>query len=487
MKIRKKSKIISLGGNKKKIHRGIEFILLTLAGTLIGVSLLGQGKVSIGPLQTVLSLQPTISGGTVIDLGPLGEISFASHSGFVRVNIEVKSMTPSLATELVTSSSKIDKLRASVSDNFRSGFIQIAIKTSLAAAFISFIFIFVSFRRFKLSVGAFLLSLIISGGVASSAYLTYQPDAILQPVYRGLVQAAPSLIGSAKDIAKDFDKYRDQMTGLLSNVTNLYTAGDNLQNYALPDNSIAVLHISDLHLNPQGWDMVKQLTKSFKLDIIVDTGDITDHGSIAEDSYLSEIGRLKLPYIYVRGNHDSKHTEEVIKGFENAYVLDNSSITLSGLTFAGVGDPRFTPSKIENNRDKDPDVAATTRVFSRFLRGDLTGETIDADILLLHDPEASKELIGLSPLILTGHLHHRSTKFLDPYTLLMVQGSTGGSGLRTVADGKPDPLQASILHFDPDSKKLIAYNDISMSGLGYADVKISRFIPVYPVSDNLKE
>ena len=471
--------------NKIKKRRALEFVLLTLLGTLIGVSLLGQGKVSIGPLQTVLSLQPTISGGTVIDLGPLGEISFASHSGLVRVKIEVKSMTPALATELVTSSNKIDSLKGSISDNFRSGFIEIAIKTSFAAAFFSFLIVFVAFRRFKISAAAFLLSLMISGGVASSAYLSYQPEAILQPVYRGLVQAAPSLIGSAKDIAKDFDKYRDQMTGLLSNVTNLYSAGENLQNYALPDNSITVLHISDLHLNPQGWDMVKQLTKSFRIDIIVDTGDITDHGSIAEDSYLSEIGKLKVPYIYVRGNHDSKHTEEVIKGFKNAYVLDNSSIALAGLTFAGVGDPRFTPSKIENNRERDPDVATAARIFSKFLRGDLTGKPIDADILLVHDPEASKELIGLSPLILTGHLHHRSTKFLDTNTLLMVQGSTGGSGLRTVADGKPDPLQASILHFDPITKKLIAYNDISMSGLGYADVKISRFVPVYPTAGGL--
>ena len=90
----------------------------------------------------------------------------------------------------------------------------------------------------------------------------------------------------------------------------------------------------------------------------------------------------------------------------------------------------------------------------------------------------SKELINLSPLILAGHLHYRSTKLLPDKTLLMVQGSTGGSGLRTLTDGKPDPLQATILHFDPITKKLIAWNDITMSGIGYADVKISRHIPL---------
>ena len=468
---------------KKKI---VEFIILTIAGTLIGVSLFGHAKTSIGPLQTIVSLQPTIAGGTVIELGPLGEISFASHKGLIRVKIEVKSLTPDLATELVGSTDKLGELTNSVSNDFRRGFIEAAVKSSLAATGFSFILVFIAFRRFKLSLAASLLSLLISAAVAISAFISYQPQAIQQPTYRGLVQAAPSLIGSAKDIAQNFDKYRDQMAGLLSNVTKLYTAGENLQSYAIPDDSITVLYISDLHLNPQGWDMVKQLTKNFKISLIVDTGDISDHGTVAEDPYLNEIRNLKLPYIYVRGNHDSKHTEEVIRNFPNAHVLDNTAITLAGLTFAGVGDPRFTPDKTVAEKKDDPDVALTARKFANYLRGSLTGEPVNPDVILVHDPAMSKELSNLSPLILAGHLHYRSTKFLPDKTLLMVQGSTGGSGFRMLTDGKADPLQATILHFDPITKKLIAWNDITMSGVGYADVKISRHIPLEDVQPTKK-
>ena len=463
---------------KKRVRTLFELVFITLAGTLIGVALFGHGKAAVGPLQTVLSLQPTFSGGTLIELGPLGEISFASHSGLVGVKIEVKSMTPALATDLVSSNDKIDKLRSSVTDNLRSSFINVAIKAIIAGAIFSLLFMLLAFRSFKRSVISFILSLVISSAVAISAYLSYQPQAITQPVYRGLVQAAPSLIGSAKDIADNFDKYRDQMAGLLSNVTTLYNAGENLQDYSLPDDSIKVLHISDLHLNPQGWDMVKLLTKNFKVSVIVDTGDISDHGTPAEDPYLAEIGKLKVPYIYVRGNHDSKHTQEVISNFPNAYVLDNSAILINGLTFAGVGDPRFTPDKSEEyNEINDLDVATTARSFATYLRGAISGEPIKPDLILVHDPAMSKELLSLSPLILAGHLHHRSSKFLDETTQLMVQGSTGGSGLRALTDGKADSLEATILHFDPVTKKLIAWNNVTMSGLGYADVKISRHLP----------
>jgi len=472
------------GIKKGKARKVIEFFLLTLIGTLTGVSLFGQAKAEIGPLQTIISLQPTISGGTTIDLGPLGEIAFASHSGLAKVKIEVKSMTPSSATELVGSNSKIDQLASSVPNDFRSGFIAVAVKSSLAAATFSFLLVMLTYRRLKVSLTSSILSLSISAAVAASAFLTYEPRAIQQPVYRGLVQAAPSLIGSAKDIANNFERYRDQMSGLLSNVTTLYAAGENIENYAVPDNSISVLHISDLHLNPQGWDMVKQLTENFKVSLIVDTGDISDHGTVAEDPFLNEIGNLKIPYIYVRGNHDSKHTEEVIRSFPNAYVLDSSSISVKGLVFAGVGDPRFTPDKRENTKVSDPDVSLTARSFARYLRGAQTGMPINPDVILVHDPAMSEELDSLSPLILAGHIHFRSSKILERGSQLMTQGSTGGSGLRMLTDGKSDPLQASILYFDPKTKKLLAWNDITMSGVGYADVKISRHIP--KVSPDLK-
>src|SRR5262249_57916802 len=80
-------------------------------------------------------------------------------------------------------------------------------------------------------------------------------------------------------------------------------------------------------------------------DMVIDTGDITDWGSEPEASYVAAIGRLNVPYVFVRGNHDSRQTQAAVGRQPNAIVLDDEVRTVDGLTIAGIGDPRFTPDK----------------------------------------------------------------------------------------------------------------------------------------------
>lgn len=57
----------------------------------------------------------------------------------------------------------------------------------------------------------------------------------------------------------------------------------------------------------------------------------------------------------------------------------------------------------------------------------------------------------------------------------MVQGSTGGAGLRGLEGEKPTPLTMSVLYFDKD-KLLQAYDDITVGGTGQAQVNLERHI-----------
>jgi predicted MPP superfamily phosphohydrolase len=454
-------------------RRRIEFIALTFAGTVIGVLLCAHGNVGIGPLRAELSLQPTLSGDTLIELGPLGQIGFDSHDGLIRVVLDIHSMNPGAATEFV-SEDGIDHLAGSASRDLRAGFRVVAAYGAAGAALSAFLLVFIGFRRFKIAFVAAGCSFVVSAFAAGGAYLTFEPDAIKQPTYRGLVSAAPSLIGSAKDIAENFDAYRDQMGGLLANVTRLYETGEKLPSYGVQADAIRVLHVSDLHLNPQGWDMINRVIKDFGVDVVVDTGDISDHGTKIEDAYLETIAKLEVPYVYVRGNHDSDHTAAVIASYANATVLDNDVATVAGITFAGIGDPRFTPDK--TTTASDVSVMATALQLAETVRS--TGRTGDAvDIVLIHDPSPVSVFDGLSPLILSGHTHHRTTQLLPAGSRTMVQGSTGGSGLRALSSGDPDELQASLLHLSRDEQQLLAWDEITMSGLGLASVQISRRLP----------
>ena len=93
---------------------------------------------------------------------------------------------------------------------------------------------------------------------------------------------------------------------------------------------------------------------------------------------------------------------------------------------------------------------------------------------MVHDPEQAPPLDGVVPLVLAGHTHEREVTRLDGGTLLMVEGSTGGAGLRALQGEFPEPLTCTVLYLDPDTGALTAYDEITLGGLGQTEVTIER-------------
>ncbi|WP_309485547.1 metallopeptidase family protein [Streptomyces sp. WELS2] len=106
-------------------------------------------------------------------------------------------------------------------------------------------------------------------------------------------------------------------------------------------------------------------------------------------------------------------------------------------------------------------------------REDVIAET---EVTVVHEPTAAKETDGQVPLVLCGHLHHEGTQMLPYGTRLRREGSTGGSGLRAVEHEHPAPIQASILYFDRDSRRLQAWDAIELGGLGLTTAEVSRHL-----------
>ena len=67
------------------------------------------------------------------------------------------------------------------------------------------------------------------------------------------------------------------------------------------------------------------MSRQFQVQAIIDAGDISDHGLAAENQALEPIRTLGVPYVWVRGNHDSLLTQEFIAGLPNGYVLDKGT------------------------------------------------------------------------------------------------------------------------------------------------------------------
>jgi hypothetical protein len=70
---------------------------------------------------------------------------------------------------------------------------------------------------------------------------------------------------------------------------------------------------------------------------------------------------------------------------------------------------------------------------------------------------------------------------MDGGTRLMVEGSTGGAGLRGLQGEYPEPLTCTVLYLDPATGALRAYDEITLGGLGETEVTIQR--TVVPLAD----
>jgi predicted phosphodiesterase len=360
-----------------------------------------------------------------------------------------------------------------VSADLRGAVVELAWRTTGVALAGAAVTSLVVLRRRREPLIALGLTGALLIGTAGLGAATWRPEALSQPTYTGLLVNANSLIGSAEDIVARFDAYRASLEDLVANVGSLYATISALPAPGGNTDSIALLHVSDLHLNPAGFDLVRQVVDQFQVDGVLDTGDITDWGSQPENQLITSVGTLDVPYVYIRGNHDSAATAALIAAQPNATVLAGTQVTVAGISIVGVADPRFTPDKSSGDDEAGEEVLVQT--------GETLAEVAEElpeppAIAMVHDPRQAPPLDGVVPVVLAGHTHDREVSELDDGTLLMVQGSTGGAGLRGLQGDFPEPLTCTVLYLDPDTGELQAYDEITLGGLGETEVTIQRVV-----------
>lgn len=478
--------------------RILAVLLVALTGAWLGLALGASVQTPIGPADIGMTLQPSWHGETIVDIRPLGTLRFESHNGPIRLNLAIEAVHPDEAEEILSNPRWADRLPESIESDLVGGLRELIIRALVFAVVGGFVVGLIVFRRISRAAwtGASSLILVITVGAVSA--LTFNPRSIAEPRYTGLLTGIPSLVGSAESIVTRFSEYRGQLAKLVTNVSRLYEAGKTLPLYNPDPDTIRILYVSDLHINPAGWNVIRSLKDQFKVDLIIDTGDISDHGSKVENGFVEEIGRLGVPYVFVRGNHDSPLTQAAVAKQKNAIVLDGKAATVEGLRIYGIGDPRFTPDKSVQVADDDtqaltdlgranaarltpPERAGASSSASASTSGvGAAGAKIPADIVAVHDPTVGRAISGSVALVLAGHVHERSTELLPTNTRLMIQGSTGAAGLRGLEHDEPTPFEASILYMSKETHRLQAWDDITIGGIGEQWVQCQRHIEPDP-------
>ncbi|MFD6754805.1 metallophosphoesterase [Micromonospora gifhornensis] len=466
----------------RRIGVALAVLVVTLAGVLLGTLAGGQVGTDIGPFRAKLSLSPSVDGGTTVKIPPLGALLLNSHDGPTQLTVELGALDQSRVEALLDDPASLNRATQSAVDEVTDGVLRLGLRTLGATVLATVLLALLVFRNTRRAAWAGALALLITAGSLGTAATTLRPQAIEEPTYEGLLVNAPAIVGDVRKIANDYTRYAEQLQRLIGNVTQLYTTVSALPVYEQDPGTTRVLHISDMHLNPTAWQLIRTVVEQFGIDVIIDTGDITDWGSEPEASYVGSISLLRKPYVYIRGNHDSGRTSAAVARQPNAIVLDNATTTVAGLTIAGIGDPRFTPDKSTSPAAGGliPPTADELTATGEKLAATIRSAPKPVNLALVHDPVIAAPLAGTTPLVLAGHIHRRQIDQLPEVpgqqpTTLMVQGSTGGAGLRGLEGEEPTPLTMTVLYFDQE-KQLQAYDNITVGGTGQAQVNLERTV-----------
>ncbi|MGW0702155.1 metallophosphoesterase family protein [Streptomyces sp. NPDC002867] len=455
--------------------RALGLTAVVLIGAWLGLLIVGNVRTPVGPMDATMTLRPSLSGGTKINVSPLGALELDSHVAPVRLDVDVDRLDPVRSQALVEHPERLSGLQEEISADVRDGTTELALRSCVAVVSGATALGLAVYRRPRraLAAGGLALALLAASGVSAAA--TWNPKSVLEPKFSGLLSSAPSVVGNARSIVTEFDVYQKELARLVTNVTKLYDATSTLPTYSPDPGTMRVLHVSDIHLNPAAWHIIGSLVEQYGIDVIIDSGDTMDHGSSAENGFLDPIPDLGAPYVWVRGNHDSRTTQEYLSRMKNVHVLDEGrAVSVGGLRIAGSGDPQFTPDRSVEALGDPAERMTGIRLASALRDQERAGTPVD--IAVAHNPVAARETDGTVPLVLAGHIHKRHTEILPNGTRLRIEGSTGGGGLRAVEDKQPEKVRASVLYLDRTSRRLQAWDEITLGGLGLTTAEVSRHV-----------
>ncbi|WP_411081443.1 metallophosphoesterase family protein [Streptomyces sp. cmx-18-6] len=466
----------------RPLARALGMLAVVVLGAWLGLLAVGSIRTPVGPMDTNMTLRPSLTGGSKINVSPLGALELDSHIAPLRLDVDVDRLDPERSQALVDQPERFSGLQDEVTRDVAAGTRELAVRSCVAVISGATALGLVVYRRPRraLAAGGLALTLLAASGV--SAYATWNPKSVLEPRFSGLLSSAPSLVGDARSIVTEFDIYQQELARLVTNVTRLYDATSTLPVYRPDPGTIRALHVSDIHLNPAAWHIIASLVEQYEIDVIIDSGDTMDHGSAAENGFLDPIRDLGAPYVWVRGNHDSKVTQGYLKKFKNVRVLDDGkAVDVAGLRIAGTGDAQFTPDRSKPVGGREAARLEGMRLATALRDQEQAGTPVD--IAVAHDPETARQTDGTVPLVLAGHVHNRVNEQLKLGTRLKVEGSTGGGGLRAVQNDKPEKVRASVLYLDRSTRRLQAWDEITLGGLGLTTAEVSRHLP----EENLKK
>jgi predicted MPP superfamily phosphohydrolase len=467
----------------RRLAMMVAILVVSVAAAGGGLLLVGATKADIGPFDTTLALSPSAQGETVVTIPPLGNVTFDSHDAPIRLSLRLDGIDPDEAQVIISTPDGVTAASTTLADEVTTAVMRVAVEGLAITTLFGLVVGALVFRTMRRTLLTGVTALAVTAASMGLAVSTMRPEAISEPKYEGLLAYAPTVIGSAEDIALNYEQYVANLQKFTVNIAEFYALAMEMPELGIDDDTIRVLHVSDLHLNPAAWHVMESVVQQFGVDVVADTGDMNDWGSDQEaEIFARGVAQIDAPYLFVKGNHDSAATVAALAAYDNVTVLDGEVVEVAGLRFGGVADPRFTPDKGAQPSSEYAQLMLAEA--GERLRGAIE-EAGGADVAMVHEPPMAVPLIGSVPLVLAGHTHKRAVQDLGEGTTLMVQGSTGAAGLRVFDLAEPMRMELEVLYFDPETRALVAHDSISIGTVDATDVTLER--KVVPGDERVSE
>lgn len=300
-----------------------------------------------------------------------------------------------------------------------------------------------SLRLVCIGFAAWLVSCLTTG---VAVWQTYQPDHLIRFTSTGVL----GTIQRNADLLSDVQARAEQTTPYLKNLLALSSA---LQDQYSPQSlgrpvALRVLLVSDIHGANQ-YPLMRTIVQQEHIDAVIDSGDLVNFGTVEEAraaKLVQGIASLKVPYLFVKGNHDAASPTgsallDRLAEVPNVLLLQPSpdryqEVTLHGIRIAGFNDPRWFGDDNRNNTARQqPAKDQFVRTFT---------DRLEQDVIVSHEPGAVRG-IGLGGLLVNGHIHSDD---LEGNRIGVGTFTGGGPFSHYISDGASEELRGQPSAFD---------------------------------------
>lgn len=430
-------------------------ILFALAGAILVLNLVGVLRITIEPMQFVLNVKIGFPGHTVLKIPPIGSISAKTH-GYQPLQLI-------LALENID----LDQLRQiAFTTDFNSqqelvGYFQSKINRVLGMAVAKLMIIagvggllgvyLGGTRRWAYLIAGFLIGSTFLLLITTATYYGYNIQAFANPQYHGIIDAAPWMISMIQEGLLKVDQLGEQIQSLAANLYAVFNQIEDLKDIGVLASDLTILHVSDIHNHPVAYDFISQVVAAFPIDLIIDTGDLTDWGTPLEAEIVNRIEQLDVTYLFVAGNHEAPDVLAKLEQTGNVILLGAEPLETMGVKVAGMLDPSaesYSPQNVSI-----PELSQHAVRINELYGSQQHG----IDIFAVHNHRIAAQIEpGIFPVVLCGHNHVQSINQTGA-TVYVNAGTTGAAGIRGIQGSQVVPFSLSVLYFthDPELDRFV--------------------------------